>query len=65
MQVSFLMKENFVQAFFDMKKDVTELKKMFLEILQNPSLAGNAANYTKESLMNDFPILTAPKCKIM
>lgn len=39
-----------------MKKDVTELKKMFLEILQNPSLAGNAANFTKESLLNDFNI---------
>jgi transcriptional regulator with PAS, ATPase and Fis domain len=25
--------------FFDMKKDVTELKKMFLEIVQNPALA--------------------------
>ena len=46
-----------LELFFDMKKDVTELKKMFLEILQNPALAGNAANYTKESLMQDFPIL--------
>lgn len=27
------------KLFFDMKKAVTELKKMFLEILQNPSLA--------------------------
>jgi len=27
------------KLFFDMKKDVTELKKMFVEILQNPSLA--------------------------
>ena len=50
-------REILYKLFFDMKKDVTELKKMFLEILQNPSLAGNAANYTKESLMNDFPIL--------
>ncbi len=50
-------REILYKLFFDMKKDVTELKKMFLEILQNPSLAGNAANFTKESLMNDFPIL--------
>ncbi len=50
-------REILYKLFFDMKKDVTELKKMFLEILQNPSLAGNAANYTKESLMQDFPIL--------
>jgi transcriptional regulator with PAS, ATPase and Fis domain len=42
------------RLFFDMKKDVTELKKMFLEILQNPSLAGTAANFTRDSLMNDF-----------
>lgn len=47
-------REILYKLFFDMKKDVTELKKMFLEILQNPSLAGNAANFTKESLMNDF-----------
>jgi transcriptional regulator with PAS, ATPase and Fis domain len=53
-------REILYKLFFDMKKDVTELKKMFLEILQNPSLAGNAANYTKESLMNDFPILASP-----
>jgi transcriptional regulator with PAS, ATPase and Fis domain len=51
-------REILYKLFFDMKKDVTELKKMFLEILQNPSLASNAANYTKESLINDFPILS-------
>lgn len=47
-------REILYKLFFDMKKDVTELKKMFLEILQNPSLAGNMANYTKESLLNDY-----------
>ena len=47
-------RELLYKLFFDMKKDVTELKKMFLEILQNPSLAGTAANFTKESLMTDF-----------
>ncbi|MBN9295937.1 MAG: sigma-54-dependent Fis family transcriptional regulator [Filimonas sp.] len=47
-------REILYKLFFDMKKDVTELKKMFLEILQNPSLAGSVANYTKESLMNDY-----------
>lgn len=47
-------REILYKYFFDMKKDVTELKKMFLEILQNPSLAGSAASFTKESLMNDF-----------
>jgi DNA-binding NtrC family response regulator len=47
-------REILYKLFFDMKKDVTELKKMFLEILQNPSLAGNAAHFTRDSLMNDF-----------
>jgi DNA-binding NtrC family response regulator len=47
-------REILYKLFFDMKKDVTELKKMFLEILQNPSLAGHAANYTQESLLTDY-----------
>jgi len=47
-------REILYKLFFDMKKDVTELKKMFLEILQNPSLAGTAANFTQESLLNDY-----------
>lgn len=48
-------REILYKLFFDMKKDVTELKKMFLEILQNPTLAGNAAEFTKDSLMNEMP----------
>jgi len=32
-------REILYKLFFDMKKDVTELKKMFLEIVQNPSIA--------------------------
>lgn len=47
-------REILYKLFFDMKKDVTELKKMFLEILQNPSLAGTAANFTRDSLLNDY-----------
>ena len=47
-------REILYKLFFDMKKDVTELKKMFLEILQNPSLAGHAASFTQESLKNDY-----------
>jgi len=35
-------REILYKLFFDMKKDVTELKKMFLEILKNPSLAADA-----------------------
>ncbi len=47
-------REILYKLFFDMKKDVTELKKMFVEILQNPSLAGSAANFTNESILNDL-----------
>ncbi len=49
-------REILYKLFFDMRKDVTELKKMFLDILQNPALAGSAANYTKDSLMNDYNV---------
>lgn len=49
-------REILYKLFFDMKKDVTELKKMFLEILKNPALANNAANYTAESLQRDYAL---------
>lgn len=67
-------REILYKLFFDMKKDVTELKKMFLEILQNPSLAGSAANFTRDSLLQDFqsnnelqPVMTnsAPQHQIL
>ncbi len=35
-------REILYKLFFDMKKDVNELKKMFFDILQNPSVAANA-----------------------
>ena len=63
-------REILYKLFFDMKKDVTELKKMFLEILQNPSLAGTAASFTRDSLMNDFhangenPSILAPSAAV-
>ncbi len=47
-------REILYKLFFDMRKDVTELKKMFLEILKNPSLANTAANFTTESLQRDY-----------
>ena len=37
-------REILYKLFFDMKKDVTELKKMFLEILKNPNLAADTHN---------------------
>lgn len=39
--------------FFDMKKDVTELKKMFLEIVQNPALASTQHS----AFLNDLAAL--------
>jgi transcriptional regulator with PAS, ATPase and Fis domain len=55
-------REILYKLFFDMKKDVNELKKMFFEILQNPSLAGQAGQFSRESMMNDLKedILPAP-----
>ena len=57
-------REILYKLFFDMKKDVTELKKMFLEILQNPSLNGNSSGYTKENILNDFPILKSDEFQV-
>ncbi len=47
-------REILYKLFFDMKKDVNELKKMFFEILQNPSIAGQNGNFTRESIMNEL-----------
>jgi len=47
-------REILYKLFFDMKKDVNELKKMFLEILQNPSITGQSTNFNKESLINEL-----------
>jgi len=41
-------REILYKLFFDMKKDVTELKKMFVEILQNPSVAAQASTIVPE-----------------
>ncbi len=48
-------REILYKLFFDMKKDVTELKKMFVEILQNPSSSSNpAVAYAREAFLNDY-----------
>ena len=36
-----------------MKKDVTELKRMFVDILQNPANAATAAKFANESLLTE------------
>ncbi len=38
-------REILYKLFFDMKKDVNELKKMFFDLLQNPNLASHAPVY--------------------
>ena len=42
-------REILYKLFFDMKKDVTELKRMFLEILQNPEMVAK-----NQSLINEL-----------
>ena len=37
------------KLFFDMKKDVTELKKMFFDLLQNPSIVQHAPMYANDN----------------
>ncbi|MEP7278769.1 MAG: sigma-54 dependent transcriptional regulator [Bacteroidota bacterium] len=46
-------REMLYKLFFDMKKDVTELKRMFVDILQNPANAASAAKFANESLLTD------------
>jgi DNA-binding NtrC family response regulator len=42
------------KLFFDMKKDVNELKKMFFEILQNPNIAQQNNGYTRDAILNEL-----------
>lgn len=41
-------REILYKLFFDMKKDVTELKRMFVDLLQNPSLAADNQAFLNE-----------------
>jgi DNA-binding NtrC family response regulator len=41
-------REILYKLFFDMKKDVNELKKMFFEIIQNPSISPQHQGYVNE-----------------
>ncbi len=47
------------KLFFDMKKDVTELKKMFFDILQNPSVA-HATTFQDGGVMHNFQPAEVP-----
>jgi transcriptional regulator with PAS, ATPase and Fis domain len=41
-------REILYKLFFDMKRDVTELKKMFLELVQNPGMAAQNQSFINE-----------------
>ncbi len=43
-------REILYKLFFDMKKDVTELKKMFVEIVQNPGSVNSATAFARDML---------------
>ena len=46
-------REILYKLFFDVKKDVTELKRMFFDVMQNPASV-NERNFREEPLLNDF-----------
>ena len=47
-------REMLYKLFFDMKKDVTELKKMFLEVLQNPNMVAQNQSFINELKESDI-----------
>ena len=47
-------REILYKLFFDMKKDVNELKKMFFDLLQNPSMAQHAPVYAQDNGNNNL-----------
>ncbi len=56
-------REILYKLFFDMKKDVTELKRMFLDVLQNPEMVSqnqNFINELKELKNNETTTATQP-----
>lgn len=52
-------REILYKLFFDMKKDVNELKKMFFDLLQNPSLAQHAPVYAQDNGNSNLKELSA------
>ena len=47
-------REILYKLFFDMKKDVNELKKMFFDILQNPSVVQRNPAFNNDSSFNEI-----------
>ena len=44
------------KLFFDLKKDVTEMKKMFFEIVQNPSMATTVSQMVEDNYRQEIPL---------
>jgi transcriptional regulator with PAS, ATPase and Fis domain len=53
-------REILYKLFFDMKKDVNELKKMFFDILQNPNIAQHAPVYSSEKILPEYNTTHTP-----
>ena len=47
-------REILYKLFFDMKKDVNELKKMFFDLLQNPSINTHAPIYANDTVFKEI-----------
>jgi DNA-binding NtrC family response regulator len=47
-------REILYKLFFDVKKDVTELKRMFFDVMQNPASLNGNHNFQNEKLLDDF-----------
>ena len=47
-------REILYKLFFDVKKDVTELKRMFFDVMQNPAALNGNHNFQNEKLLDDF-----------
>jgi DNA-binding NtrC family response regulator len=47
-------REILYKLFFDVKKDVTELKRMFFDVMQNPSSINGNHNFHNEKLLDDY-----------
>jgi DNA-binding NtrC family response regulator len=63
-------REILYKLFFDMKKDVTELKRMFLDVLQNPGIISKDPSFLNDlkelksaDAMNMQPVLVQPSAQ--
>ena len=48
------------KLFFDLKKDVTEMKKMFFEMVQNPSMASSVSQMVEDNYRQEIPFSGRP-----